>query len=133
MKVRRLPKDLGPAPWNAILPPEQKRQAFEDRLACDWRIIGAGAWDWRLRDALPTATTNIVVVLKARGREETRRTQSRLLDQPAARSLRREQRRNLDRDRVKNRMNSAAIDFAVEAAAQDGLDEECDERSPMRS
>ncbi|MER9064689.1 hypothetical protein [Mesorhizobium sp. M0698] len=72
--------------WNAILPPEQDRPAFEDRLGCDWGIIGPAARDWRLRGRLicQLRPSGIVVVLNARGHEETRATQFRLLGESAA-------------------------------------------------
>ena len=40
--VTRLPKDPGPAGWNAILPEQDPPQVLEDDQTADWLVIGAG-------------------------------------------------------------------------------------------
>lgn len=68
MKVTRLPKDLGPAGWNAILPPPKRYPAFEGKMSADWLVIGAGftglAAATRLKELCPD---DQVIVLDATG------------------------------------------------------------------
>ena len=42
MKVTRLPKDPGPAGWNAVLPPPDQPTPLMGRSSVDWLVIGAG-------------------------------------------------------------------------------------------
>ncbi|MEL6234924.1 MAG: FAD-binding oxidoreductase [Pseudomonadota bacterium] len=42
MKVTRLPKDTGPAAWNAILGPAPAPNPLEGSMTADWLVIGAG-------------------------------------------------------------------------------------------
>jgi len=42
MKVTRLPKDPGPAGWNAILPSRPPSPPLAGRQTADWLVIGAG-------------------------------------------------------------------------------------------
>lgn len=41
-RVTRLPKDPGPAGWNALLPDAAPARHLEDRITADWLVIGAG-------------------------------------------------------------------------------------------
>ncbi len=42
MKVRRLPRDPGPAGWNSILPPADAPTPLTGQATADWLVIGAG-------------------------------------------------------------------------------------------
>ncbi len=42
MSVTRLPRDLGPAGWNAILPEADAPEPLEGETTADWLVIGAG-------------------------------------------------------------------------------------------
>jgi glycine/D-amino acid oxidase-like deaminating enzyme len=42
MKVRRLPRDPGPAGWNSLLEPAPAAVELEVRTTADWLVIGAG-------------------------------------------------------------------------------------------
>ncbi|UTW02093.1 FAD-binding oxidoreductase [Amphritea atlantica] len=42
IKVKRLPKDPGPAAWNSILPKPQQYPALTDDIQADWVIVGGG-------------------------------------------------------------------------------------------
>ncbi len=42
MKVTRLPKDPGPAAWNAILGDQGEPVVLEEKITADWLVIGAG-------------------------------------------------------------------------------------------
>ena len=67
MKVKRLPKDPGPAAWNAILPEQTLHPELEDRQNSDWLVIGAGfaglAAARRLSQLWPGAS---ITILEAR-------------------------------------------------------------------
>lgn len=41
-KVTRLPKDPGPAAWNALLPAPLPARVLAERITADWLVIGAG-------------------------------------------------------------------------------------------
>jgi hypothetical protein len=53
MSVTRLPKDPGPAAWNAILPEESARPSLETRMTADWLVIGAGRRLGGCRSCIP--------------------------------------------------------------------------------
>ena len=42
MRVTRLPRDPGPAAWNALLPPADPPSLLSENTFADWLIIGAG-------------------------------------------------------------------------------------------
>ncbi len=42
MKVKRLPKDPGPAGWNRLLPVAEPATPLEGKITADWLVIGAG-------------------------------------------------------------------------------------------
>lgn len=42
IKVRRLPKDTGPAAWNAILSPAPSYPQVEQDMDADWVVVGGG-------------------------------------------------------------------------------------------
>jgi glycine/D-amino acid oxidase-like deaminating enzyme len=42
MKIKRLPKDPGPAGWNRLLPSPEPARVLGEEITADWLIIGAG-------------------------------------------------------------------------------------------
>lgn len=126
MKVKRLPKDPGPAAWNEILPPAAPYPALEEATTADWLIIGAGftglAAARRLSQLRPE---DRIVVLEA----------SRVAHGPAGRNsgvmvdlphdlASDDYGGSTDGDLLQIRMNRTAIDFAADAARDYEMPEE---------
>lgn len=126
MKVSRLPKDPGPAAWNAILPPGETFAALEETTTSDWLVIGAGfAGLSAARRLAQLCPTDRIVVLEA----------MRVADGPAGRNsgfmidlphdlASDDYGGQIKRDQTKTAMNRAAIAFAAEAAESYGMDKE---------
>ncbi len=125
-RVTRLPKDPGPAGWNALLPAAPPARGLDERITADWLVIGAGfaglASARRLSQLRPG---DRIVLLEA----------SRVGEGPAGRNsgfmidLPHELAANgyagaAQRDLRQIRMNRAAIEFAAEAAEEYGLSRE---------
>jgi len=125
-KVTRLPRDPGPAAWNAILPPPPPARVLDRAITADWLVIGAGwaglAAARRLAQLRPG---DKVVVLEA----------SRVAEGPGGRNsgfmidLPHELAANgyagaAEADMRQIRLNRAAIAFAAEAAEEYGLSAE---------
>ncbi|MEM8787466.1 MAG: FAD-binding oxidoreductase [Pseudomonadota bacterium] len=118
MKVRRLPKDPGPAGWSAILPLRTPAPALEGAATADVLVIGAGiaglAAARRLRQL--DETLRVVVLDAVRvGEGPAGRNSGCMIDLPHDLSS-----ANyggaLDKDRAQIAANRAAIDFAAETA-----------------
>lgn len=120
--IKRLPKDPGPAAWNALLPPRTTRQ-LEDNVTADWLVIGAGwAGLAAARRLLQLRAGDRIALLEASrvGEGPAGRNSGFMIDLPhdlasdsyngAAES----DRRQID-------MNRAAITFAAEAAEELGM------------
>lgn len=131
MKVRRLPKDPGPAAWNAILPEAAGYSELEESTTADWLVIGAGfaglAAARRLKQLCPG---DRIVVLEARRIAEgpAGRNSGFMIDLPHDLSSD-DYGGDLERDRKQTRMNRAGIDFAQQAAEDYGLSAEAFVRS----
>ncbi len=125
-QVRRLPRDPGPAAWNALLPPPGPPRVLEERVRADWLVIGAG---WAGLAAARRLTqlrgSDRIVVLEA----------SRVGDGPAGRNsgfmidlphklTSEDYAGQAEADRRQTAMNRAAITFWAEAAEEYGLDAE---------
>ena len=121
--VKRLPKDPGPAAWNALLPLRAPARCLEERTTADWLVIGAGwaglAAARRLQQL--RAGDRIVLLEASRvGEGPAGRNSGFMIDLPhdlagdnyngAA-----------EADRRQIRMNRAAIAFAAEAAGELGM------------
>lgn len=123
MKVKRLPKDPGPAAWNALLPAADAAQPLEAAITADWLVIGAGfaglAATRRLNQLCPG--DRIVVLDAVRvGEGPAGRNSGFMIDLPhdlASDNYG----GSLHRDHAQTSANRAAIKFALEAGAEYGL------------
>lgn len=126
MKVKRLPRDPGPAAWNALLPAPDPAEVIEGAVTADYLIIGAGfaglAAARRLSQLCPGA--RIVVLDAVRiGEGPAGRNSGFMIDLPhdlASDNYG----GSLDRDRAQTSANRAAIEFALAAGAEYGLSDE---------
>ncbi len=131
MKIRRLPKDPGPAAWNAILPAADAYPSLEGKVTAEWLVIGAGfaglAATRRLKQLCPG---DRIVLLEARRVAEgpAGRNSGFMIDLPHDLSSD-DYGGDLERDRRQTRMNRAGIDFAQQAAEDYGLCAEAFTRS----
>jgi len=123
MQIRRLPRDPGPAGWNAILPPEDPRPALRGAKMADWLVIGAGfaglAAARRLTQLCPGKR---IVVLEATriAHGPAGRNSGFMIDLPHDLTSS-NYGGNMDADRYRIEMARAGIDFAAEAAQEYGL------------
>lgn len=119
--VSALPRDPGPAGWNALLGPPETADELAERRQAEWLVIGAGfaglAAARRLRQNRP-ADERIVVLDAVRiGEGPAGRNSGFMIDLPH--DLASEDYGGApERDRLQIRANRMAIDFAL-AAAQD--------------
>lgn len=125
-KVTRLPKDPGPAAWNALLPPPPPPRVLEDRITADWLVIGAGwAGLAAARRLSQLRAGDRIVVLEASrvGEGPNGRNSGFMIDLPhdiAADGYA----GAVEADRQQTEMNRAAIAFNAEAAAEYGMSAE---------
>ncbi len=131
IKVKRLPKDPGPAAWNALLPPARPARRLEERVTADWLVIGAGwAGLAAARRLQQLRAGDRIALLEASdvGEGPAGRNSGFMIDLPhdlasdnyngAAES-----------DGQQIRMNRAAIAFAADAAEEIGMPPEAFARS----
>ncbi len=126
MKVKRLPKDPGPAAWNELLPPPDAATPLEAAITADWLVIGAGfaglAAARRLGQLCPGDQIVILDAVRV-GEGPAGRNSGFMIDLPHDLAS-----HNyggaLDRDRAQITANRAAIAFALEAGAEYGLSDE---------
>lgn len=116
MKVSRLPKDPGPAAWNAILAPTKPVIELENTTTADWVVIGAGfAGLSAARQLSLLHPSDRIVVLEA----------SRIAEGPAGRNsgfmidLPHDLASNsysgaIEKDRLQTQANRLAISFAAD-------------------
>lgn len=125
-KVTRLPKDPGPAAWNALLPSPPPARVLESRITADWLVIGAGwAGLAAARRLSQLRGGDRIVVLEASRVAEgpAGRNSGFMIDLPhdiAAEGYT----GALDADRRQTEMNRAAIAFNAGAAAEYGMSAE---------
>lgn len=123
MRATRLPKDPGPAGWNALLPEPEPVRRLEDEQTADWLIIGAGfaglAAARRLSQLCPT---DRIVLLDAKrvGEGPAGRNSGFMIDLPHDLSSS-DYGGDMDGDRTQIEDNRRALDFAQETAAAFGL------------
>jgi len=124
--VRKLPKDPGPAAWNALLPPPAAAQRVEGRQTADWVVIGAGfAGLAAARRLSQLAPSERIVVLEARRVAEGPggRNSGFMIDLPHDLSSS-DYGGALARDRLTTADNRHAIAFATEMARAFNLPQE---------
>ncbi|MEM9715910.1 MAG: FAD-binding oxidoreductase [Pseudomonadota bacterium] len=126
MKVKRLPKDPGPAAWNAILPDRVPTNPLEDKITADWLVIGAGfAGLAAARRLAQNCPGDRIVILDAKAVAEgpAGRNSGFMIDLPH--DLGPED-PNADLDKVRHEIadNRKGIAFATEMAEEYGLSEE---------
>jgi glycine/D-amino acid oxidase-like deaminating enzyme len=131
MKVTRLPKDPGPAGWNAILPEEPPRPALDGATTADWLLIGAGfaglAGARRLRQSRPDDRIAVLEATRV-AHGPAGRNSGFMIDLPHVLQSD-DYGGSLDADRRRTAMNRAAIEFAEDAAREYGLSAEAFTRS----
>lgn len=126
MQVRKLPKDAGPAAWNAILPPAPDYPTLEKKIRANWLVIGAGftglAAVRRLQERRPEDS---IVLLEARRVAEgpAGRNSGFMIDLPHVLSSE-DYGGEADHDKQQTFFNREAINFAQSMANDFGLSEE---------
>ena len=126
MKIKRLPKDPGPAAWNDILPAAADAHVLNERVEADWLVIGAGyaglSATRRLSQLHPEAR---IVLLEARrvGEGPAGRNSGFMIDLPHDLSSS-DYGGEAESDRRQIALNRAGIDFAAEMAAEFGMSDE---------
>ena len=126
MKVKRLPKDPGPAGWNCLLPQAGPTVRLDTNITADWLVIGAGfaglAGARRLAQLRPDA--RIVVLEAARvGEGPAGRNSGFMIDLPHDLSSE-NYASTLEIDRAQIADNRRAIAFAAEMARDFNLSPE---------
>ncbi len=122
-KVSRLPKDPGPAAWNALLPPQAPARVLEEDITADWLVIGAGwAGLAAARRLAQLRAGDAIVVLEASrvGEGPAGRNSGFMIDLPHDLSGD-SYGGALEEDRLHTEMNRAAIAFAAEAAEEHAM------------
>lgn len=131
MKVKRLPRDPGPAGWNAILPPAPPPRRLRHARTADWLIVGAGfaGLSAARRFAQRRPGDDIVVLDAVRlGEGPAGRNSGFMIDLPH--DLASENYGGgLNADRAQIAANRAAIDFADAAAREYRMPEEAFRRT----
>jgi glycine/D-amino acid oxidase-like deaminating enzyme len=130
-RVRRLPRDPGPAAWNALLPAPGPAQVLEADRTAEWLVIGAGfAGLSAARRLSQLRGGDRIAVLEARrvGEGPAGRNTGFMIDVPHDLASA-DYGGALDRDRRQTRLNRAAIDFTGDAVADYGIPAEAFQRS----
>ncbi|MEM8689047.1 MAG: FAD-binding oxidoreductase [Pseudomonadota bacterium] len=121
--VSKLPKDPGPAAWNALLPPAPPPQPLEENISADWLVVGGGFTGLAAARRLSQLCEgDRIVLLDA----------CRLAEGPAGRNsgfmidlphdlASEDYGGALETDRTQIRLNRSAIAFAEEAAREYGM------------
>jgi glycine/D-amino acid oxidase-like deaminating enzyme len=124
--VTRLPKDPGPAAWNAILPAVPGHAPLDERATADWLVIGAGFAGLAAARRLATLRPeDRVVVLDAKRVAEgpAGRNSGFMIDLPHDLDSD-DYGGDVEADRRQIELNRAGIDFASAMARDFGLPDE---------
>ena len=122
--VRRLPRQPGPAAWNAILPPRGAAAALEGTVSADIGIVGGGfAGLSAARRLLQLDPRLSVAVLEAGriGEGPAGRNSGFMIDLPHDLTSDGYAGKGVEEDKEQTRRNRLAIGFAGEAAGEYGL------------
>ena len=125
MKVKRLPKDPGPAAWNDILGARDPSPPLETKITADWIVIGAGfAGLAAARRLAQNCPGDRIVILEAKGIAEgpAGRNSGFMIDLPHD-MVAEDYAGALDADRNQIADNRVGIDFAREMADEYDLPE----------
>ena len=126
IKVKRLPRDPGPAAWNALLPPRPPPRSLDENITADWLVIGAGfAGLAAVRRLAQLRAGDRIVMLEASrvGEGPAGRNSGFMIDLPHDLTSD-SYSGGADSDRLQIAMNRAAIAFAAEAAGEIGMSAE---------
>lgn len=124
--VKKLPRDPGPAAWNALLPKRTPTPALDADITVDWLIIGAGwAGLAAARRLSQLRGGDRIAVLEARevGEGPAGRNSGFMTDLPHHLSAD-SYVGGIEKDLEETAMNRAAIDYCQDAAQEYGLDDE---------
>ena len=125
-KVNKLPRDPGPAAWDALLGERQPRPALDGDITADWLIIGGGFAGLAAAQRLKQVRGDDSVVLleaQAVATGPAGRNSGFMIDLPhelGADSYA----ASVEKDRLQIKLNRHAISFAAEAAAEYEMPEE---------
>ena len=124
MKATRLPKDPGPAGWNAILEPRVPQPSLEQDVETDWLVVGAGfaglAAARRLSELNPSDSVTILDAVEVASGPAGRNS-GFMIDLPHDLTSD-DYGGDASRDREQIRANRHAIAYAREIAEAAGLD-----------
>ena len=125
-KTRKLPKDPGPAAWDAILPEAPIYPQLDEDITCDWLVIGAGFAGLSAARRLHQLRggDRIVVIDATRiAQGPAGRNSGFMIDLPHDLSSD-QYTSSLDKDLWQIKLNRQAIDFAKDVAEEFDLPEE---------
>ncbi len=126
VSVRRLPKDPGPAAWNAILAPAPPPRVLDADITADWLVIGAGFAGLSAARRLGQLRggDRIVVLDAVRvGEGPAGRNSGFMIDLPHDLASE-DYSGGLEADRTQIALNRLAIGFAVDAVAEYAMPDE---------
>ena len=125
-KTRKLPKDPGPAAWDAILPEAPIYPQLDDDIACDWLLIGsdfAGLSAARRLHQFRGGDRIVVNDATRIAQGPAGRNSGFMIDLPHDLSSD-QYTSSLDKDLWQIKLNRQAIDFAKDVAEEFNLPEE---------
>jgi len=121
--VRRLPRDPGPAGWNALLPEPAPATPLDAQVSADWLVIGAGLAGLtaarRLAQLHPGDRIAVLDAVRV-GSGPAGRNSGFMIDLPHDLASD-DYGGAIEKDRAQIRANRLAIDFALDAAREYGL------------
>ena len=127
LRARNLPKNPGPAAWNAILPTAEPATVLDHHGHVDWLVIGggfAGLSAARRLSQLCGSDETIAVIEAGRiGEGPAGRNSGFMIDLPHVLSSE-DYAGSMDDDLMQIGMNRRAIAFALDAADEYGFDDE---------